>query len=247
MNNFMYDEDPLLKGPDGRIEKIINIIGTVVDWFGNIAKKTGETDSVNDNSSLDNIDRITNIFTDFKGQAHTKAVEIENAVAKEVDYYVEELHDILDANADKVEKYNIHTKRIERQIDKIASKVNGTIDNELSKKVSLDNTECKEIVKMIPGSKKEDAMNTFLNKSVSSALEVCCAEIRSSLEEIYEDVETEIVGAVDTIQKQNELLKESLASVDENNYEVTAKEQMVNAYYLTDICDTVTEILQGGC
>ena len=154
---------------------------------------------------------------------------------------------MLDANADKVEKYNIHTKRIERQIDKIASKVNGTIDNELSKKVSLDNTECKEIVKMIPGSKKEDAMNTFLNKSVSSALEVCCAEIRSSLEEIYEDVETEIVGAVDTIQKQNELLKESLASVDENNYEVTAKKQMVNAYYLTDICDTVTEILQGGC
>ena len=105
----------------------------------------------------------------------------------------------------------------------------------------------RSIVKMIPGSQKEDAMNTFLNKSVSSALEVCCAEIRSSLEEIYEDVETEIVGAVDTIQKQNELLKESLASVDENNYEVTAKKQMVNAYYLTDICDTVTEILQGGC
>ena len=238
MNDFIYDESPLPRDPGGMIEKIINIIGTVVDWFGNIAKKTGETDSVNDNSSLDNIDRITNIFTDFKGQAHTKAVEIENAVAKEVDYYVEELHDMLDANADKVEKYNIHTKRIERQIDKI---------NELSKKVSLDNTECKEIVKMIPGSKKEDAMNTFLNKSVSSALEVCCAEIRSSLEEIYEDVETEIVGAVDTIQKQNELLKESLASVDENNYEVTAKKQMVNAYYLTDICDTVTEILQGGC
>lgn len=243
MNDFIYDESPLPRDPGGMIEKIINIIGTVVDWFGNIAKKTGETDSVNDNSSLDDIDRITNIFTDFKGQEHTKAVEIENAVAKEVDYYVEELHDMLDANADKVEKYNIHTKRIERQIDKIASKVNGTIDNELSKKVSLDNTECKEIVKMIPGSKKEDAMNTFLNKSVSSALESCCKEIRNSLEEIYEDVETEVLGAVDKIQKQNELLKKSLASVDENNYEVTAKEQMVEAYYMIDVCGAVSQIL----
>lgn len=243
MNDFIYDESPLPRDPGGMIEKIINIIGTVVDWFGNIAKKTGETDSVNDNSSLDNIDRITNIFTDFKGQAHTKAVEIENAVAKEVDYYVEELHDMLDANADKVEKYNIHTKRIERQIDKIASKINGTIDNELCKKVSLDNTECKEIVKMIPGSKKEEAMNTFLDQSVNSALESCCKEIRNSLEEIYEDVETEVLGAVDTIQKQNELLKESLASVDENNYEVTAKEQMVEAYYMIDVCDAVSQIL----
>lgn len=70
MNDFIYDESPLPRDPGGMIEKIINIIGTVVDWFGNIAKKTGETDSVNDNSSLDNIDRITNIFTDFKGQAH---------------------------------------------------------------------------------------------------------------------------------------------------------------------------------
>ena len=174
---------------------------------------------------------------------NTKAIEIENAVAKEVNYYVEELHDILDANADKVDKYNIHIKRIERQIDKIASKINGTIDNELCKKVSLDNTECKEIVKMIPGSKKEEAMNTFLDQSVNSALESCCKEIRNSLEEIYEDVETEVLGAVDTIQKQNELLKESLASVDENNYEVTAKEQMVEAYYMIDVCDAVSQIL----
>lgn len=96
---------------------------------------------------------------------------------------------------------------------------------------------------MIPGSKKEEAMNTFLDQSVSSALEVCCKEIRNSLEEIYEDVETEVLGAVDTIQKQNELLKESLASVDENNYEVTAKKQMVEAYYMIDVCDAVSQIL----
>ena len=48
---------------------------------------------------------------------------------------------------------------------------------------------------------------------------------------------------MDTIQKQNELLKESLASVDENNYEVTAKEQMVEAYYMIDVCDAVSQIL----
>ena len=148
MSDFIFDKNPFPKDPEKIIEKVINIIGTVVDWIGNIAGKTGETDSINDNSSLENIDRITSIFTDFREQAHTKAIEIENAVAKEVNYYVEELHDILDANADKVDKYNIHIKRIERQIDKIASKINGTIDNELCKKVSLDNTECKEIVKM---------------------------------------------------------------------------------------------------
>jgi hypothetical protein len=61
-------------------------------------------------------------------------------------------------------------------------------------------------------------MNSFLNESVKNALEVCCGEIRSILEEIYEDVETEIVGAVESIQKQNELFKKSLNSIDKDNY-----------------------------
>ena len=94
----------------------------MVDWIGNIAGKTGETDSINDNSSLENIDRITSIFTDFREQAHTKAVEIENAVAKEVNYFVEELHDILDANADKVDKYNIHVKELSVRLIKLLLK-----------------------------------------------------------------------------------------------------------------------------
>lgn len=244
MGNFISGEDFVPKNPGGINKKIIKgIIDVIMKLFEKIAKKTGETDSVNDNSSPENMERITDIFTEFKGQAHTKAVEIEHAVTREVNYYVEELHNILDANADKVNKYNIHIKRIERQIDKIASGVNGTIDNELLKKISLDNTECKEIVKMIPGTKKEDAMCTFLNRSVSSALESCCKEIRNSLEEIYEDVETEVLGTVDTIQRQNELLQESLAAVDENDYEVTAKKQMVKAYYMVDVCGAVSQIL----
>jgi hypothetical protein len=77
---------------------------------------------VNDNSSLENIDRITQIFSDFKDQVHTKALDVENAVGEEVNFYVEELHDILQENSNKVDKYGIRIKRIERQIDKISLK-----------------------------------------------------------------------------------------------------------------------------
>lgn len=224
----------------GTIGRIIKVVKTLFSIFKKPSKEAGETDS---NDSLENIERITRIFADFKEQVHSRAVEVEKAVEDEVNYYVEELHGILTENDEKVVKYGIHIKRIERQIDRISSRVKGTIDNELSKKVSLDNSECKEIVKMIPGAKKEAAMGDFFAKAVNGALDVCCTEIHSSLDEIYDDVETEIVGVVELIQKQTEQLQESFASIDEDNYEETAKRQMIDAYFLTDACDIVFELL----
>ena len=44
MSDFIFDKNPFPKDPEKIIEKVINIIGTVVDWIGNIAGKTGETD-----------------------------------------------------------------------------------------------------------------------------------------------------------------------------------------------------------
>lgn len=246
MNSNIIMKPPIPPIGDGAgeiIKKIIKVANKLMGIFKKPSKDAGETESINDNSSLENIERISQIFIDFKEQVHTRAVDVEQAVADEVSYYVEELHDILSDNNDKVVKYGIHIKRIERQIDRIALRVKGTIDNALSKKVSLDNAECKEIVKMIPGAKKETAMNAFLARSVSSALEACCTEIHESLEEIYDDVKTEIVGAVESIQKQNEYLQENFSSIDENDYETTAKKQMVDACFLIDACDMIFEML----
>lgn len=219
----------------GIISTIIKVIKTIVDLFKKPAEEAGKTDQ---SESLENIERVSEIFSDFKDQVHTQADAVEKAVEDEVNYYVEELKDILDSN-ESIKKYGIRIKRIEKQIDRVLSGVKGTIDNELSKKISLDNIECKEIVKMIPGSKKESAMSNFFKRSVEEALDTCCLEIKSDLEEIYDEIEEELMGTVDSIQRQNEQLLNSLSSIDESNYEETAKSQMIEAYYLVDICDKV--------
>lgn len=228
-------------GLGGLVGTIIKIVKTIFGMCKKSSKEAGKTES---NDSLENIERITQIFVDFNEQVHAKAVEVEKSVENEVRYYVEELFDIFTENAEKVAKYGIHTKRIERQIDRISSRVKGTIDNEISKKVSLDNLECREIVKMIPGTKKETAMGVFFTKSIKEALEICCAEIQSSLDEIYDDVETEVVGVVESIQKQIEQSQACFAAVDEDNFEETAKKQMTDSYFLTDTCDIVLDLLK---
>ena len=221
------------RDPIKAIGEIIAAVKTVADIFKKSSEEAGKTDS---DDSKENIENIIEIFTRFKEQIHERTVNVEKAVA-------EEFHDILQENAEKVVKYGIHTKRIDREIDKVSTRVKKTIDNELSKKVSLDNTECKQIIRMIPGAKKESAMEDFFSKSVREALESGCAELHSSLDEIFEDVETEVIGAVESIQRQAEQLQSGFSEIDEKNYEETAKKQMVEAYYLSDVCNLVLELL----
>lgn len=238
---------PISKPIIGVLKEIIplipNIIGTIKDIFGESSSAIGETESISANSSPDNIEHIIQIFSELKEQVHSKTAVIENSAVEEVNYYAEELHNIFNANAEKINKYKIRIKQIERKIDAVSSKIPGTIDKEMSKIVSLDNPECNNIVKMISGTRKEEAIKTFLNSSLNKAIEVYCAELCASLDEIYENVEDEIAGAVETVQTQNEMLQASLDAVDKNNYEETAKKIITEAYYITDVCKMVSEII----
>lgn len=222
------------------IKKVVDTVKSLFGSFKNLAQKAGKTDS---KDSLEKVEHIAEIFADFREQVHSKTVEMERAMTEEVDYYLEELRNILSMNHEKVEKYGIRVKWIERQMDRVSSEIKGSIDNEVSKKVSLDNAACKEIMTMIPGEKKETAMNDFFEEAAKLALNKCCEDLHSSLDEIYEDVEIEIIGAVESIQNQIEQLQAGFDSIDEENYEETAKKQMVDAYCLTDTCDLVLDLL----
>ena len=224
--------------------KFIKMVKKIIDIFKRPSEETGKIESINNNSTLENIDRITQVCSGFKQQAHSKLIEVENLICDEINHYIEEFYFILEENEERTNKYHIRTNLIKREIDKIASRVKGTIDIELSKKISLDNSECKSIMKMIPGSKKETAMNSFLNAAVKQSLEECCKQIRSSLDEIYEDIETEVIGAIDIISVQSEKMIENLSLVDGENYEETAKKQLVQSYYLLDVISMIDDVLE---
>ena len=224
--------------------KLIKMIKSIFGIFKKTSEETGKLESINNNSTLEDIDRMTQICSAFKQHAHYKLIEVENSICDEINHYIEEFYFILEENEERINEYRIRTNLIKREIDKIVSRVKGTIDIELSKKISLDNSECKSIMKMIPGSKKETAMNSFLNAAVKQSLEECCKQIRSSLDEIYEDIETEVIGAIDIISVQSEKMIENLSLVDGENCEETAKKQLVQSYYLLDVISMIDDVLE---
>ena len=71
------------------------------------------------------------------------------------------------------------------------------MENEISRVISLDNSECKTIVKMLPGEKKEEALKNLLLKAVSNGIEVINEKVSDTVAEINEDFEILIEQAIE--------------------------------------------------
>ena len=232
------------KGIGEVVKVVINVVKKIWDM---VTKKPAEDgsklDSVNDNSSLENIDKITEIFSGFKSQVHQRSVEIENAMKEEVDFYIDELRELLLEYQETTDKYEIRMSRIERKIDRILPRLDGIIDHEISKKVSLDDMECRQLMKMIPGEKKEKALQEFLETVIKNALEVCCSTLNENLEEIFSEVEEEIIGKVEYLQNNSAVQFSKLEELRADNQQEKVRQMLAEANYIVDVCGLVEEVL----
>lgn len=212
---------------------------------GKLGKKLGETKSQNKDSSLEDISQVHAIFEGYREQVHQETADIEAAVLKEVSYYVEELNLVLEQNRELMKKYGIRTSRIEKSIERMVRDSSGSIDTATCKSVSLDNPECRKILQMIPGTKKERAMTDFLQMSLKSALNQYCEDFHQALLDIFDEVEEEIVCAVEAAEKDTVRQCEILKTLNVDNYVDQGRTVASEASKIAALCDTVVERLEG--
>lgn len=226
--------------------EIISIIvsGIVELIKGKHAEKISKTDSVDERSSVEDINKVLEMFSDYKNQIGEKTSKVEEILTEEVEAYIKELQTILDRKQDVIKKYGLRPERLERRFSKLTKSIQGSISREVSKKVSLDNYECSQIIRMIPGAKKEKALTSFFNDTVKSALNKCCDDLQLMLEEFYEETEEELIEVINIAQKNNEQNVIDLAAVDKDNYAEKTLGIQEKAYRIIAVCDVLDSIVK---
>lgn len=212
--------------------------------FGETTKEISKTDSISTNESIENVDKVITAFANYKEQIKIAADKIEKSVIKEVDSYIEELKIILDENKEVKKKYGINVKRIERQINKISSNISNYIDIQISKKVSLDNAECKAIISMPAGTRKENETDKFLKETMAEILDKYCMEVHKMLSEIFEDTEDELLGLIEEIQKINEGMLQKIKDIDIDNCDEKAGLTVEQAVMTMSVSDLVIYVMR---
>lgn len=234
---------PLVLGGIGGLPKMLKKI------WENLTKEPAKAaallNAVNDQSSAADVSRAAEVFGLYKDQVREEAETIEKAVEEEVEYFLKEITAMLQENGDALSRYQIRLSRIERKTRKILSKIEGRIEHEVSRMVSLDNPECKRILAMSSGSRKEEEMTKFFQNALEEALETVCDEIKEMLEEIFEELDEELPGAVERSREEAKRCSRELEQVDSENYVGKTENIMEEAAGIAASCDVVMGLMEG--
>lgn len=216
------------------------------DTFG-IGKKVGETKQINvEKAEVNDIVLVNNIFNKFIVAIEPKINDIEKSILYEMYYYFEELEEFLNENEESLSSNGIRINRFNKKLEKIKQNLKGSLRKEVSKRFSLDNAECKEIIKMAPGDKKTKRMDDFFKTVVNDGLLIIIEDLKEKLSDIMDDIEFQIESGVDNIQRNIENQQEILNTLEsQQNGDLIEKEKIiVNAILVNEFIELSLEVIQ---
>lgn len=216
------------------------------DKFGKIAEDAGSQDPVTQESTIEDIAKINEIFNDFKESVDKQVTEIESKIVVEISGYIDELCIEVEEGNSLLSKYNMNLRRFKRQIDKLKNGIHGTMQNEISKKISLDNLECKKVIKMLPGSKKEEEFKLLLVSAINSAIASVNEKIENIVGNILDDFEVALNDSIEVIEKESNSQIQLLVNAEiRSNDDIQIKEVIKSNANLTIYsCEIIEDIVR---
>lgn len=161
---------------------IVSGIGRVFGIGDEEAEETGRQRRYNrDTASIEETVRVNNSLSSLKNKAGDIAIEEENKICDVGD----KVFDIL---VDEIYRINVYchlqlpVNEIRHQSRATIRSIRGTISRDINPKLSIDNSDCLEILKMNEGSDKAEAMKKFIRKSMKESLKNLKDKINDSIE-----------------------------------------------------------------
>jgi len=190
-------------------------------------------------------DRLNEILVAFSEGYCQQATTIEKNCIRLVEDYYDKLIEIIE-NVPSSAQNAANLRALKASKGGISKKINGGIKGPLSKRMSLDDSECLSILKMDSGSEKEQAMTRFTKKVIGEALNNLSKNVRIALNKQSEDIEDYLGCIAEEQEKAMQALKEHFDKmVRDNELEQSDKEKnCIMPMFLIDASECVSQILE---
>lgn len=213
------------------IEKVGGFLGSsMIQEFGRdiqyaCAEKVAEERSFErETANVYSTERLNEILVSFSEGYYQQATAIENTCIENVKDYYEDIIRLLEQASDTT-IINSNLKRLKKEKSRIGNHIQGAIKEELAKKMSLDNSECLQILKMDAGEEKRKAMTKFSKKIINEALDNLSKQVRHTMDEQMEWIEDYLTNISEEQEREFSVLKARYDkmlqddSLEENNQE----------------------------
>lgn len=203
----------------------------------------GRTESYDsEKASLEATVRVQAALTEFKTDTQSRSGKLEDEILKAS-------RESLDSFIDDLKKYNkvkygnqslnINIEHIQRENRKTEDLIHGFIVKRVAKRISLDDSECSEILKLSPGKEKTQKLDEFYKKVLREAVSELSKKLREIMEDQTDTVEDRIQQRIDSIvdlceAKQREFSNmKDIKSKDESEME---QQQMKYSHFIA-VCE----------
>lgn len=244
-------------GGGGRLCGRCGVLGKAVKWIGEkifgSSKGTGSAISKQDsydeeNAQLSEIVTIQNTLLEFRTRCEKACDSLEEDALLKTRESIDELFDFLKEINDKNysgKKLGLNLRRLERENRNTEDIIRGYIKKSIQKRVSLDDEECKRILKLPAGAEKEKEMTNFLNTVLKEGLKEVIKRVKKSLKEQYENIEDQIQDRLSSYEsmiedKQKQLHK--VADAKEKD-EAELENHLMELAYIQSLCSLGLEQL----
>ena len=208
----------------------------------------GRTESYDKSAELEATVKVQNALTQFREDTRSRSEKLENEIIKESRETLDDfLNDVKKYNNIKYggSRLNVNIGQIERENRKTEDKIHGFIVKRVAKRISLDDNECLEILKLDAGKEKEKRLDEFYKKVLKEAIKDLEEILRDAMEKQTDIVEDHISSRIESIvntvtNKTNDFNKiQQVKNSDESKME---QEQIKLSHFVT-MCDMGLSLL----
>lgn len=192
--------------------------------------------------------KIQKALTEFRSDTQSRSAKLENEIIKEsresLDNFIDELRTYNNIRYGN-RRLNINISSIEREQRNTEDQIHGFIVKRVIKRISLDDNECCEILKLNPGSEKSNKLDAFYKKVLQEAVNELSHILRNTMENQTDSVEKRIQQRIDGIVDVCETKTvnfEKIQKMKMNDEDKIEQEQMRLSHYIA-LCDYGLSIL----
>ena len=197
-------------------------IPTIIELGKKMLEKIGSAPSMNENSSVADIEQISNALYELREQVLQKSQPTIQNANDSFKFYIEEQLFNIDDKAKLLAKYEISSRSVERKMQSIQDYLNKHWQNSINRRISMDNAKCRSILILPAGAKKSAELEKFTDEVLTETLNEYADIISEELGNLYVDFEEDIARSVSRLENTvNDYTKmvESLDAKDDDKFE----------------------------
>lgn len=205
-------------------QKIIpKIVPVVIDILEGVIDTLGGKKPVTKNSTAEDISDINKVFQEFRQGIEKQAKQNEKLLLEDVKSFAEDLRWAAQTNNPLFSKYNVRFNRFDRKAASLAEQMDGVMLDKVSRMVSLDSPECSQVIRMLPGTEKDQAAADLFRNACRQGQEAVIAKTSSLCNELLEEYEDAVSDAIErlalSVNVKEQELNQLLTCQDEDAVE----------------------------